>query len=270
MKRCEEFGAEITILPVDEFGCVTADQIEAALRPETKLVSVIFANNEVGSINPISEIGEVCKKHKILFHTDAAQAFGKVEIDVEVMNIDFLSISAHKIYGPKGVGALFSRVKPKENLKPLIAGGGQEAGVRAGTLNVPGIIGLGKASELARQELASEAIRLRNLSNELLDSLRSSYPEFKLNGHPQKRLPGNLSLSFPGLNPDLFDTELNDLAFSTSSACGAAEMKGSYVLAAIGLNEATSLSTLRLGLGRFTTEQEFNKAIELIINMLRA
>ena len=270
MKRCQEFGAEVTIIPVNSYGQVSVEQVEQTLRPETRLVSVMFANNEVGSINPIAEIGALCKKHGVLFHTDAAQAFGKVGIDVEVMNIDFLSISAHKIYGPKGVGALYCKAKPDQTLKPLISGGGQEFGLRAGTLNVSGIVGLGKAADLAKNDFQEEAFRLKDLSDVLLKRLYSLSPKVQLNGDPLNRLPGNLSLSFIGLNPDLFDTELDGLCFSTSSACGASDMKGSYVLAELGLNEATSLSTLRLGLGRFTTEEEVSKASELIMAMLKS
>ena len=268
-KRAEQLGAEITILPVNAYGQVSVEQVEQVMRENTKLVSLIFANNEVGSLNPIKEIGALCRERTVLFHTDAAQAFGKVQIDVEEMKIDFLSISAHKIYGPKGSGALFCREQAQKNLVSLIEGGGQEKGVRAGTLNVAGIVGLGAAAELASKELLEEQARLSELSKKLLESLEAKSDKVRLNGDPKNRLAGNLSLSFLGMDPDLFDTELDGLAFSTSSACGAADMKGSYVLAAIGLNEATSLSTLRLGLGRFTSEQELEQATQALLNLMK-
>ncbi|MGE0763622.1 MAG: cysteine desulfurase family protein [Bdellovibrionales bacterium] len=257
-------GFTCTVLPVNEYGQVTLDQIEKAIRPETKLISIMWANNEIGSINPIAQIGALAKKHNIFFHTDAAQAASRVPIDVESMNIDLLSMSGHKMYGPKGVGALFVRrhIVP---LKPIMFGGAQEWGLRPGTLNVPGIVGLGSACEIAKSEGLSESTRLRQWRDTLVNLILKEVPGSRLNGHPTERLCSNVSFSFKGLKSDLFTLGLGGLACSSGSACTSATGSSSHVLKAIGLSEDLARATLRLGFGRFTTASEISSLTQKIL-----
>ncbi len=265
--RAHKQGAELTILPVDQYGQISAEQIKNAIKSNTILISVIFANNEIGTINPIKEIGKVAKANDVFFHTDATQAIGKIFIDVNDLGIDFLSLSAHKIYGPKGSGALFIRSQsPKCFLEPLIIGGGQERDLRSGTVNVPGIVGLGKACEIAIEKMAEENSRLEGLRNLLVEKVRNSIPDIKVNGHPTKRLSHNANLSFSGVNPDEMLLHLSPIAVSTGSACSSASTAGSYVLKAIGLSDDSTRTTYRLGLGRWTTAAHIEKAAEVLIN----
>jgi cysteine desulfurase len=256
-KYLERHGADVTYLPVDSRGLVTADEIAAAIRPETALVSVMFANNETGVIQPMAEIGKVCRAHSVLFHTDATQAFGKVPIDVDAMSIDLLSMSAHKIYGPKGVGALYvRRRKPRVRLAAQIHGGGHERGNRSGTLNVPSIVGFGEAVRLARESMADEAARIGELRDHLYQRLLAENEHAFLNGAYEHLLPGHLNISFAYVEGESLLMALKEIALSSGSACTSASLEPSYVLKAMGLNDELAHSSLRMTLGRFTTREE--------------
>ena len=264
-KYLERHGAEVTYLPVDELGLVSAAQIEAAIRPDTAICSIMFVNNETGVVQPIAEIGAVCRKHGVLFHTDAVQAFGKIPIDVDAMNIDLLSMSAHKIYGPKGVGALYvRRRRPRVRLAPQIHGGGHERGNRSGTLNVPGIVGFGWAAKLAREEMAGEAASILELREYLRNRLMTEVPHATLNGSLERRVPGILNISFAYVEGESLLMGLKDVAISSGSACTSASLEPSYVLKAMGLNDELAHSSLRLSIGRFTTLEELNHIADLI------
>lgn len=256
----ENWDVQITYLPVNELGQVTAQQVEDAIQPNTKLISIMLANNEIGSINPIQQIGQVAKKHNVLFHTDAAQAIGKVSIDVNNMNLDYLSLSGHKIYAPKGIGALYVRDgKARESLTPLQYGGSQEKGLRPGTLNVPCIMGLARAIELMANP--EEKTHIQTLRDKLIVEIQKLFPDAKLNGHPTERLYNNISLSIPDICPSELSCALDGVAYSSSSACSSNQAAPSYVLKAIGLSDELCASTLRLGLGRFNTEDEISQVI---------
>jgi cysteine desulfurase len=266
----ETKGFTITQLPVDKYGMVTADVVKAAIRPDTILVSIMAANNEIGTINPIAEIGKVCRDHGVFFHTDAVQALGKVEINVEKMNIDLLSISAHKIYGPKGIGALYVRRKnPRVRLSPIIHGGGHERGMRSGTLNVTGIVGFGKACELAQKNMASEVERIKKLRDRLWDGIRSQLDEVYLNGHPTERVVNNLNVSFAFVEGESLMMGMKELAVSSGSACTSASLEPSYVLKAIGVGEDLAHTSIRFGLGRFTTEAEIDYTIDKVVTTVK-
>jgi cysteine desulfurase len=230
---------------------------------------VMAANNEIGVLQPLAEIGALCRSRGVLFHSDAAQAVGKVTVDVEAMQIDLLSISGHKIYGPKGVGALYVRRRPRARIEPLFDGGGQERTLRSGTLPTPLCVGLGAAARLAREEMAEEAARLLALRWRFLSGLKARLPELQLNGDAERRLPGNLNLSFPGVPALALMEACPSLALSTGSACTATEIEPSYVLRALGLPEALAGATLRIGLGRYTTETEVDFAIETLASAAR-
>jgi len=269
-KRLEHEGARITMLPVDRLGRITAEQVREAITPQTVLVSVMAANNEIGVLQPLAEIGRVCKQHGVIFHTDAAQAVGKVPLDVEAMGIDLLSFTAHKMYGPKGVGALYVRRRePRVRLEPQIDGGGHENGLRSGTLPTPLVVGFGKACELARQEMADEARRLRRLRERLLDGIQSRIDGVSLNGHPTERLPGNLNLSFAHVKGEALMMHMKQVALSSGSACTTARLGPSHVLKAIGLDDDQADSSLRFGLGRFTTEEEIDWVIEHLADSVK-
>ncbi len=269
-EQAQSLGAELSILPVNRYGQVEPDEIRRNIRPNTKLISVMFANNEIGSINPIREIGQICKEFGIWFHTDAAQAAGKVPIDVDALGVDLLSISGHKIYGPKGVGVLYVRNQnPKVELHPLFFGGSQEKGLRPGTLNVPGIVGLGQALELASELMESEELRLRDYAQCLIQTIHSEAPEVILNGHPTERLAGNISLSFPDLRSDIFSMGLSGLALSSSSACTSENATPSHVLKAIGHSDVLARSTLRIGLGRPTQKEDVDFAAQKLLGLVR-
>jgi cysteine desulfurase len=231
----------------------------------TILVSVMAANNEIGTLQPIRAIGALCKKRGVLFHSDAVQSVGKVPLDVNDVGVDLLSISAHKLYGPKGTGALYVRSRePRVRLEPIIDGGGHERGMRSGTLAVPIIVGFGAASELCRQEMAGEADRLRRLRDHLEHGLMEGLSDLRLNGHPTERLPGNLNLSFAHVHGEALLARIRDVALSSGSACTTAEPEPSYVLRAIGLDDELAHSSLRFGLGRFNTEEEVDYVIESV------
>jgi cysteine desulfurase len=257
-------GCEVTWLGVDAFGRVAPSDVEAALRPDTLAVSLLHASNEIGTIQPVAEIGALCRARGVVLHVDAAQSAGKIAVDVEAMRIDLLSLSAHKLYGPKGVGALYVRRRaPRVRLEPQLHGGGHERGVRSGTLNVPGIVGLGKACELAESLRAAEAERVAGLRDRLQDRLFMAIEGIHLNGHPTDRLPGNLHVSLEGVESQALLMGLKEVAASSGSACASDRLEPSHVLAAIGRD--TALASLRLGLGRGTTVAEVDRAAEIII-----
>lgn len=261
--QAEKFGAEVTVLPVDSDGRVQPDTLKAAIKPNTVLASFILVNNEIGSINPIKELSAICHEHNILVHTDAAQAVGKIEIDVNDMGIDLMSMSGHKMYGPKGIGALFVK-NPKVKLVPLIVGGQQESGLRSGTLNVPGIVGFGKAAELASDHLTEESERLTQLRTLLLDELNRCGCQYKINGSMQHRVAGNISLCFGDIGTDLLTLKLQGIAVSSSSACSSGSVTGSYVLSSLGLSPTEARSTIRIGIGRFTQREDILAAAKII------
>ncbi|MGZ3696641.1 MAG: IscS subfamily cysteine desulfurase [Bdellovibrionota bacterium] len=259
-------GFEITLLPVNQAGQVRPEDVKKAIRPDTILVSVMFANNEVGTINPIAEIAKICKAAGVIFHSDGVQALAHVPIDVEALGVDLLSLSAHKIYGPKGCGALFVRRKnPRVKLTPQIHGGGHERGLRSGTLNVPGIVGFGAAAELVQRQGAEDVKRVAALRDRLWQGIHERLDEIFLNGHPQERLPNNLNVSFAHVEGESLMMGMRELAVSTGSACTTADMEPSYVLREMGLPEELSHSSIRFGLGRFTTREEIDFAVERIV-----
>jgi cysteine desulfurase len=264
-KYLERHGCEVTYLPVDAQGLVTVEQIEQAMTDKTVLVTIMFANNETGVIQPVAEIGALCRKKKVLFHTDATQAFGKVPIDVEAMSIDLMSISAHKIYGPKGVGALYvRRRKPRVRLAPQIHGGGHERGNRSGTLNVPGIVGFGEAARLAREEMPEESKRIAGLRDHMRDRIMKEIEHTHLNGTREHMLPGHLNISFSYIEGESLLMALKDVALSSGSACTSASLEPSYVLRAMGLDDELAHSSLRMTIGRFTTKEQLDFVVELL------
>jgi cysteine desulfurase len=260
----EREGFSVTYLPVEADGLVSLAALEGALSERTLLVSVMAAHNEIGVIQPLAGIGALCRSRGALFHTDAAQAFGKIPLDVEAMKIDLLSISGHKIYGPKGVGALYIRRRPRVRLLPLIDGGGQERGLRSGTLPTPLCIGLGRAAAIAGAEMAEEAQRLRRLRDGLLRNLTRRVAGLRVNGDLEQRLPGSLNLSFPEVPALTLIEAVPSVAISTGSACTSASVEPSYVLRALGLPDALANASIRIGLGRFTTAAETDFAADAL------
>ena len=262
-KRLETWGFDVTYIEPPEDGITTAEMVENAMRDDTILVSIMAANNEVGVLNPIAEIGALCRGRGVLFHTDATQGYGKIPIDVDEMNIDLLSASAHKIYGPKGVGMIYvRRRRPRVRLSAIIDGGGHERGMRSGTLNVSGIVGFGKAAELCMEEMEEENIRLTNLREKFRSIMFESLEEVYVNGHETKRLSGNLNLSFPYVEGESLIMGLSDVAVSSGSACTSASLEPSYVLKAMGRGDELAHSSIRFGFGRFSTEEEMEYVAE--------
>lgn len=258
--------ARVTCLRPRSDGLVDLDEVRAAIEPGTVLVSVMHANNEVGVLQPIEEIGKLAHEAGALFHTDAAQSLGKVPIDVDRMNVDLLSASAHKVYGPKGVGFLFVRARaPRVRLVPQIDGGGHERGLRSGTLNVPGIVGLAKACELAGAEMTDEGRRLLDLRRHLFDRLCNELDDVHLNGHPDRRLPGNLNVSFACVEGDSLLMGLKGIALSSGSACSSASLEPSYVLRALGIRDELAHASVRFGLGRFNTLDEVDYVVDRVV-----
>ena len=268
-KHLEHCGFDVTYLPVQNDGLIDLDAFRSALRADTILVTIMVANNETGVLQPITEIGAICRKQGIAFHTDAAQAAGKVPIDVAKQNIDLLSISGHKLYGPKGVGALYVRKDPVLQVAPQIHGGGHEHGFRSGTLNVPGIVGLGKACEIAARELPEESCRIAGLRNRLRDRITSHLDGVCMNGSMDSRVPGNLNLSFAGIQGEDLLTALDDIAVSSGAACTSDHIEPSYVLKALGLSDELAQASIRFGLGRFTTEAEVDYAAGRVAEAVR-
>ena len=263
-RNLEREGMEVTYLPVDNEGIIDLEQLKAAITDKTAVVSIMAVNNEIGVIQPIKEIGAICRERGVFFHTDAAQSFGKIPMNVEEMNIDLMSISGHKIYGPKGVGAIYVRRRPRVRLTPLINGGGQERGFRSGTLPTPLVVGLGKAAEIARLEMAEESERIGKLYDKLYTSLVSNIKDVFLNGHAEKRIKTNLNLSFAYIEGESMIMAIKELAVSSGSACTSASLEPSYVLRAIGVGEDLAHTSIRFGIGRFTTEEEVDFAIEKV------
>ncbi len=258
-------GFHVTYLPVDRFGMLSPKDVERSITASTLLVSVMAANNEVGTLQPIEEIGTICQARGVLFHSDAVQAIGRVPVDVDKWKVDLLSISAHKLYGPKGVGAIYIRQNgAKFGITPLVFGGGQEGGLRSGTLPVPQIVGLGKACDIARQRLNEEPERIRSLRNILKDQLLAAFPDVVIHGHPERYLPGLLSVGFPNVDGDVLIHFLSDVAASQGSSCSAGSFEPSHVLRAMGVNDSLAGATLRLGVGRFNTNEDISRAAELI------
>jgi cysteine desulfurase len=258
-------GAEISVLPVERDGLVDLARLAEAIGLRTVLVSVMAANNEIGVVQPVAEIGALCRSRGVLFHTDAAQAAGKVPIDVGEMGIDLLSISGHKLYGPMGVGALYVRRRPRVRLEPLFSGGGQERGFRSGTLPTPLCVALGVAIRIAREGMDEEGARLRGLRDRLHAAIRAQLPDVVLNGDAERRLPGNLNLSFPGVDARDLIPALGDIAVSSGSACTAASVEPSYVLRALGVDDRLAAASIRFGLGRWTSAAEIDYAAEQVV-----
>ncbi|HYL48843.1 MAG TPA: aminotransferase class V-fold PLP-dependent enzyme [Stellaceae bacterium] len=263
-KALERDGFRVTILPVGRDGLADLDALARAIDDKTAIVSVMAAHNEIGVIQPIKEIAALAHAKGVLFHTDAAQAVGKIALDVSDLGVDLMSISGHKFYGPKGIGALYLRRRPRARIEPLFDGGGQERGMRSGTLPVPLIVGFGQTAALAKVEMAGEAQRLLALRARFLNGLRGKVPDLVLNGDAERRLPGNLNLSFPSLKAIDLIAACPGLALSTGSACTAAEVEPSYVLRALGLGDALAAASLRIGLGRFTTATEVDFAVDTL------
>ena len=261
--------ATATYLPVDKFGMVNPEDVRNAITDKTILISIMLANNEIGTINPVKEIGKIAKEKGILFHCDATQGVGKIPVDVQDMGIDLMSFSAHKIYGPKGVGALYVRKKnPRVRIAAQMDGGGHERGMRSGTLPVPLIVGFGKACELCEQEMAKEAARLTAMRDRLEASIMKALEESYLNGHPTNRLPGNLNISFAYVEGESLLMGMKDIALSSGSACTSATLEPSYVLRALGVGTELAHSSIRFGLGRFNTDDEIDYTIKKVIEIV--
>ncbi|MBP1690083.1 MAG: iscS [Deltaproteobacteria bacterium] len=267
-KALERKGlATVTYLPVDKFGLIDLDELRNAITDKTILITIMHANNEIGTIQPMHEIGKLAKEKGILFHSDATQGVGKLPTDVEAMGVDLLSLSAHKLYGPKGIGALYVRARnPRVRLAPQLDGGGQERGMRSGTLNVPGIVGLGRALELCGELMESENERLLRLRERLRQGIMGKLDDVFLNGHPIQRLPGNLNLSFAFVEGESLLMGLKDIAVSSGSACTSATLEPSYVLKALGVGDELAHTSIRFGLGRFNTEDEVDYVAERVVH----
>jgi cysteine desulfurase len=262
-------GFEVTILPVSREGIVDPEEVRAALRPDTILVSVMHANNEVGTVQPVEEIGRITREKGVLFHTDAVQSVGRIPFDVETSSADLVSLTAHKMYGPKGVGALYVRRRPRARLVAQIDGGGHERGYRSGTLNVPGIVGFGKAAALARDEMPAEAQRILALRERLQRAILAGLDRVVVNGSLEHRLPGNLNLSFEHVEGEALMIAMKDVAVSSGSACTSASLEPSYVLRAMGVTDDMAHASIRFGLGRFNTEEEVDHAARLVVEKAR-
>ncbi len=267
-RHLEQEGFEVTYLPVLSNGLIDLEVLRAAIKENTLLVSVMAVNNEIGVIQPLAEIGKICREKGVFFHTDAAQAFGKIPLDVEAMNIDLMSISGHKIYGPKGIGALYVRRRPRIRLEALFSGGGQERGFRSGTLPTPLVVGLGEAAAIAKAEMGKDAEHARLLYNKFLTQLLDGVKDVYLNGDRDQRWPGNINLSFAYVEGESMIMAIKDLAVSSGSACTSASLEPSYVLRSLGVSEDMAHTSIRFGVGRFTTEEEVDTAINLIKNSI--
>ncbi len=269
-KRLEKYGYRVTYLPVKADGLIDLDDLRRAIDDKTILVTIMIANNEIGVVQPVAEIGKLCHEKGVLFHTDGVQAVGKIPVNVNAMQIDAMSLSAHKIYGPKGVGALYVRRRnPRVQISEQINGGGHERGMRSGTLNVPGIVGLGEACEIAREEMESESKRLSALRDKLKAKLENSLDYIHVNGSMENRLPGNLNMSFVYVEGESLLMGINDIAVSSGSACTSATLEPSYVLKALGLGDDVAHSSIRFGLGRFNNESEVDYVSDKVIDVVQ-
>ena len=264
-RHISQEGMEVTYLPVQSNGLIDLDQLKDAITDKTCLVSIMAVHNEIGVIQPIKEIGALCREKGVFFHSDCAQAVGKMPLDVQEMNIDLMSISAHKLYGPKGVGALYVRRRPRVRIKPLMSGGGQERGMRSGTLPTHLCVGLGEACRIASEEMAQENERLHHLRTMFLQGLRKSLDDIYVNGDLEQRIPGNINVSFAYVEGESLMMGINDLSLSSGSACTSASLEPSYVLRALGVEEELAHTSLRVGFGRFTTEDEVTYAVDSIV-----
>lgn len=262
----EQDGFKVTYLPVKPNGLIDLDQLKDAITDQTLLVSVMAVNNEIGVIQPLKEIGQICRQRGIFFHSDIAQGFGKIPIDVEEMNIDLASISGHKIYGPKGIGALYLRKKPRVRLSPIINGGGQERGLRSGTLPTPLVVGLGEAARIASNEMTKDYAHIQKLFNRFVRAIQQGARDVFLNGDENQRYPGNANLSFAYIEGESMILAIKDLAVSSGSACTSSSLEPSYVLRSLGVDEALAHTSIRFGFGRFTTEAEVDFAVKLILS----
>ncbi|KAG8049627.1 hypothetical protein GUJ93_ZPchr0009g2241 [Zizania palustris] len=265
----QQEGFEVTYLPVRPDGLVDVAQLADAIRPDTGLVSVMAVNNEIGVVQPLEEIGRICREKGVPFHTDAAQALGKIPIDVNQMGIGLMSLSAHKIYGPKGVGALYLRRRPRIRVEPQMSGGGQERGIRSGTVPTPLVVGFGAACEIAAKEMDYDYRRATTLQQRLLDGIRGQVDDIVINGSMEHRYPGNLNLSFAYVEGESLLMGLKEVAVSSGSACTSASLEPSYVLRALGVEEDMAHTSIRFGIGRFTTEEEVDRAIELTVHQVK-
>ena len=263
-RHLQQEGFDVTYLKVGNDGLIDLGELEAALTDKTVLVSVMAGNNEIGVVQPLEEIGKLCRAKGVFFHTDAAQAVGKIPLDVNKLNIDLMSISGHKIYGPKGIGALYVRRKPRVRLEPLFSGGGQERGFRSGTLSPALCVGIGTACAIAEKEMETDNQRIRHLAQRFIDGVKAKVPEVYLNGHAEHRLPGSINLSFAYVEVESMLMGIKELAVSSGSACTSASLEPSYVLRAIGLGEDMAHTSLRICIGRFTTEAEVDFAVQTI------
>ncbi|MBN1877910.1 MAG: cysteine desulfurase [Anaerolineae bacterium] len=267
-RRLEQMGKQVTYLPVDQYGLVDPDDVRKAITPQTILISIMTANNEIGTIAPVQEIGAIAKEHNILFHTDAAQAVGHIPMDVQSLHIDAMSLSAHKIYGPKGIGALYRRrSNPRVLLEPRIYGGGHERGIRSGTLNVPGIVGFGEAVQIAQWEMNEAASKYRAWTQQMYQQLQEKIEGVQLNGHPTQRLPHNLNVSIQGVDAKTLVMHLKDIAISTGSACTATSPGPSHVILALGFGEKRADSAIRIGVGRSNDDQAIEFSTRHIIQL---
>jgi cysteine desulfurase len=264
-RHLEQQGFSVTYLPVQKNGLIDLEVLRAAVTDKTVVVSIMAVNNEIGVIQPLAEIGKICREKGAFFHTDAAQAAGKIPLDVDAMNIDLMSISGHKIYGPKGIGALYVRRRPRVRLVAMINGGGQERGFRSGTLPTPLCVGLGEAAEICMKEMDAEAKRLTRLRDRLLKGLQSKLTDIVVNGDLDHRIPGNLNISFAYVEGESLMMGIKGLSVSSGSACTSASLEPSYVLRALGVEEEMAHTSLRIGLGRFTTEQEVDTAVDELV-----
>ncbi len=265
-KRLEKYGYEVTYLPVEKDGRINLDELRRAITPKTILISIMYANNEIGVVQPVEEIGKIAKEKGIFFHCDGVQAVGKIPVDVQKDGIDLLSISAHKIYGPKGVGALYVRRKnPRVQLSAIIDGGGHERGMRSGTLNVTGIVGLGKACELCMNEMQAETVKLRGFRDRLTKSIMSRLDETFINGSMEHRLPHSINISFAYVEGESLLMGINDIAVSSGSACTSATLEPSYVLKALGVGEDLAHTSIRFGIGRFNTQEEVDYVADRVV-----
>ena len=261
----EKEGFKITRLPVKKDGLLDLNKFEESIKADTILASVMHANNEIGVIQPVVKIGEICKQHNIIFHVDAAQSVGKIPVDVNIMGIDLLSISSHKIYGPKGTGTLYlRRNNPRIKLQPIMYGGGHERGIRPGTLPVHNIVGFGKACKISQNVIAKESKKITILRDELISMIQDNIPKANINGSMNKRIPGNLNMSFPGLNNEAIIAAVPEIAISSGAACTTTTMEASHVLLALGLSKDEAYSSLRFGIGRFNTNEEIEIAASSI------
>ena len=267
-KHLEQEGFIGTYLPVKSNGLIDLESLKNAITDQTILVSIMFVNNEIGVIQPIAEIGKICRARGVFFHSDIAQAYGKIPIDVNECNIDLASISAHKLYGPKGIGALYVRKKPRVRLSPIINGGGQERNMRSGTLPVPLIVGFGKAAELAQNEMDTDYKRIQSLADKFITKITQAIPDVYLNGDKDQRYPGNINLSFAYVEGESMILAIKDLAVSSGSACTSSSLEPSYVLRSMGISEEMAHTSIRFGIGRFTTDEEIDYAIQLIISKI--